>query len=423
VVEPVGKRRGIKKRWIFLALLVLLAVFIWFRHSGGGAAKHGAAPQAVGAAKAVLGSMPITLDELGTVTPTATVTILPQISGYLTQVAFTEGQMVTAGQFLAEIDPRPYQVALEEDEATLAKDSATLAQARSDLARYETLLRQDSIQAQEVTDQRFIVASDLAATQVDQANIDSAKLNLVYCHITSPVAGRIGLRLVDPGNYVTSGSSTGLAVVTTVSPTTVEFSVAQTDLAPVLVRLGQGATLPATAYASDDTTKLEDGTLTAVDNQVDTATGMVKLRATFANTGGQLFPNEFVNIHLLVDTLTNAVLVPSPAVQSGAPGSYVYLVQPDDTVHVQLVTPGPTDGTNTVITSGLAAGDVVVTDGVDRLREGAKITITAAPGAAPLVPVATTHHHHHGNWSGGGGDRSAGGGGNSGGSGAAPAQQ
>jgi multidrug efflux system membrane fusion protein len=180
--------------------------------------------------------------------------------------------------------------------------------------------------------------------------------------------------------------------------------------------------LPATAYASDDTTKLEDGTLTAVDNQVDTATGMVKLRATFANTGGQLFPNEFVNIHLLVDTLTNAVLVPSPAVQSGAPGSYVYLVQPDDTVHVQIVTPGPTDGTNTVITSGLAAGDVVVTDGVDRLREGAKITIAAAPGAAPLVPVATTRHHHHGNWSGGG-DRSAGSGGNSGGSGAAPAQQ
>jgi multidrug efflux system membrane fusion protein len=387
-----------------LLLVVLLAVFIYIRHSGGGPAHTGMAPQSVGVAKAVSGSMPVTLTELGTVTPVATVTVLPQISGYLTAVPFTEGENVTAGQFLAQIDPRPYQIQLEQYEATYAKDAATLAQAQSDLARYEQLGRQDSISAQQVTDQKFLVAQDAAAVQVDQANIDTAKLDLVYCHITSPVAGRVGLRLVDPGNYVTSGSSTGIAVITTISPTTVIFSVAQTDLAPVLVRLGQGAVLPAAAYSQDDSTKLEDGTLTAVDNQVDTSTGMVKLRATFANTDGALFPNEFVNIHLLVNTLTNATLVPSAAVQTGQPGSYVYVVNADDTVSVQAVTTSVTDGTNTVITQGLKPGDVVVTDGVDRLTDGAPIVIAQTPGQAPVtVPAGGKGRHHkhkHGQWSG-----------------------
>ncbi len=398
MVEAVVKKKR-RRWWIFAVILLLLVAFIWYRHSGKPPA-HAAAPQAVGVAKAVAGSMPVTLDELGTVTPTATVTVLPQLSGYLTQVAFTEGETVTQGQFLAEIDPRPYQIQLEQDQATLAKDTATLAQARSDLARYERLEAQDSISAQQAADQRFLVQQDEAAIQVDQANIDSAKLDLIYCHITSPVAGKVGLRLVDPGNYVTSGSSTGIAVVTTMAPTTVIFSVAQTDLAPVLVRLGQGATLTASAYASDDTTKLEDGTLSAVDNQVDTSTGMVKLRATFANTDGKLFPNEFVNLHLLVDTLTNVTLVPSPAVQSGAPGSYVYVVNPDKTVSVETVTTGPTDGTNTVITKGVAPGDVVVTDGVDRLSDGAKVTVAITPTAAPGGAATHKHRHKHGNWSG-----------------------
>jgi multidrug efflux system membrane fusion protein len=211
--------------------------------------------------------------------------------------------------------------------------------------------------------------------------------------------------LVDPGNYVTASSSTGIAVVTTISPTTVIFSVAQTDLSPVLVRLGQGATLSAAAYASDDTTKLEDGTLSAVDNQVNTSTGMVKLRASFANADGALFPNEFVNVHLLVNTLTNATLVPSQAVQSGAPGSYVYVVKPDDTASVQTVTTGPTDGTNTVITKGIAPGDVVVTDGVDRLSDGAKVTVAITPTAMPSGQAAQgkwkgRHHHKQGSGSG-----------------------
>jgi membrane fusion protein, multidrug efflux system len=400
VVDPVVPKKRSKKRWIFAAIIVLLIAFIWYRHSGA-PVKHGMAPQAVGVAKAVSGSMPVTLDELGTVTPIATVTVLTQISGYLTQVAFTEGETVTQGQFLAEIDPRPYQIQLEQDEATLAKDTAILGQAQADLARFEQLARQDSISAQQVEDQQYLTRQEEGSIQVDQANIDSAKLNLVYCHIISPVAGRVGLRLVDPGNYVTSGSTTGIAVVTTIAPTTVIFSVAQTDLSPVLVRLGQGATLSATAYASDDTTKLEDGTLDAVDNQVDTSTGMVKLRASFANADNALFPNEFVNVHLLVNTLTNATLVPSQAVQSGAPGSYVYVVKPDDTVGVQTVTTGPTDGTNTVITKGIAPGDVVVTDGVDRLSDGAKVTVAITPTAMPSGQAGQgkwkgRHHHKQG---------------------------
>ncbi|MDE2240726.1 MAG: efflux RND transporter periplasmic adaptor subunit, partial [Rhodospirillales bacterium] len=321
-------------------------------------------------------------------------TLLPQISGYITQIAFTEGQMVQKGQFLVQIDPRPYQIQLEQYQAALAKDQASLDQARSDYARYLKLEAQNSISAQTVSDQKFTVAQDAALVKSDQANIDTAKLDLAYCHITSPVTGRIGLRLVDLGNYVTSGSSTGLAVVTTISPTTVIFSVAQQDLTQVLERLEAGATLPATAYASDDVTKLEDGTLHAVDNQVNTSTGMVKLRADFANTDGKLFPNQFVNVHLLVKTIENATLVPSPAVQEGAPGSYVYLVQPNNTVKVQVVTTGPTDGVNTVITKGLNPGDEVVVDGVDRLNDGSKIlvsgneTVTTNGTPETVTPVA-----------------------------------
>jgi multidrug efflux system membrane fusion protein len=397
-VSVAGAPKRKSRRWLVVLLIVLLvvAVVAYVKHRG--AAPHqgfAPAPQAVGVAKAVAGSMPVTLEELGTVTPEATVTVLPQLSGYLTQVAFTEGQDVTAGQFLAQIDPRPYQVQLEQYQAQQAKDAATLAQAKSDFARYATLQSQNSISAQQVADQKFLVMQDAATVQVDQANIDTAKLDLAYCHITAPVAGKVGLRLVDVGNYVTSGSTTGIAVITTMSPMTVIFSVPQTELSPILARLQAGATLTASAYSSDDTTKIADGTLTAVSNQVATSTGTVNLRATFANANEALFPNEFVNVHLLVDTLTNATLVPSPAVQQGAPGSYVYVVNPDHTVSVTTVTTGVTDGTNTVITKGVSPGDVVVTDGVDRLSDGMKVTIA---GPAPALSATKTRKHHH--WQG-----------------------
>jgi multidrug efflux system membrane fusion protein len=392
VVDQKPKRR---RWWIFAVIVLLIAGIAYWKHSGPKPA-HGVAAQAVGVAKAVAGSMPETIEALGTVTPVATVTVLPQLSGYLTAVGFTEGETVTAGQFLAQIDPRPYQVTLEQYTAQQARDLATLAQARSDASRYEILQRQQSISQQTVADQRFLVQQDAATVQVDQANIDSAKLNLAYCHITAPVAGKVGLRLVDPGNYVTSGSTTGLAVITTLAPITVIFSVPQTELGPVLARMQSGAQLAASAYSSDDMTKIADGTLTAISNQVDTSTGTVNLRATFANTDSALFPNEFVNIHLRVNTLQNATLVPSPAVQNGAPGAYVYTVNPDKTVSVQNVTVGPSDGNNTVITKGVKPGDVVVTDGVDRLKDGAKVMIAGpAPGSIPPPSGAAGHKHRH----------------------------
>jgi membrane fusion protein, multidrug efflux system len=407
VAGPAAKK-GRKKYYVLGGVLLLIA-FIWWRHSGQ-QAQHAPPAATVGVAKAASGDMPVVLDELGTVTPDATVTVLPQISGYITQVAFTEGEDVKQGQFLVQIDPRPYQIQLEQYEAAFAKDSSVLAQGKSDLARYERLLAQDSISEQTVSDQRFLVEQQTAAVASDQANIDSAKLDLVYCHIVSPVDGRVGLRLVDIGNYVTASSTTGLLVVTTMSPTTVVFSVAQTNLSPILVRLGQGAQLSATAFASDDTTKLEDGMLSAVDNQVNTSTGMVKLRASFPNTDEQLFPNEFVNVHLLVDTMHDAVLVPNNAVQTGSPGTYVYVLQPDNTVHVQPVTTGPSDANNVVITKGLNVGDVVVVDGLDRLADGMKVQVTNPITPPAAGPARGWHRRNRHLGSGGqpqGGDSSA----------------
>jgi membrane fusion protein, multidrug efflux system len=343
--------------------------------------RRGAAPQVVTVAAATLGDMPQTLSELGTVTPIATVTVLPQLSGYLTAVGYREGQDVEKGQFLAQIDPRQYEIGKQQAEAQLAKDRASLAQARSDLARYAQLNERKSIAEQTYVDQEFLVQQDQAAVKADIANIAQFALDLIYCHITSPVAGRVGLRLVDPGNYVTASSQPGIAIITTMKPTTVEFTVPQNSLGTVLQRFNSGATLAVTAYSSDNTRLIGTGSLYAINNQMATSTGTVTLRATFANDDEALFPNEFVNITLLVDTLHGAILVPTPAAQSGAPGDYVYLVKPGNTVSVHKVTLGPNDGKHTVVLSGLAAGDTVVTDGMDRLSDGAKIEVAAAKQA------------------------------------------
>src|ERR1700722_8521106 len=281
--------------------------------------------QAVKVAHAVSADMPESLSELGTVTPTATVTVLPQLSGYLIAVGYREGQDVTKGQFLAQIDPRQYQIDLQQAEAALLKDQASLDQARSDLARFHDLRNQKAIAEQTVSDQEFTVKQDEAQVKSDEANVAQFKLDLIYCRITSPVAGRVGLRLVDPGNYVTASSSTGIVVITTMKPTTVQFTVAQNDLAKVIQRVNSGAQLPVTAYTSDSNVQIGTGTLYALGNQMSTSTGTVTLRAKFENDDEALFPNEFVNVKILVDTLTQAVLVPTPAVLSGAPGDYVYL--------------------------------------------------------------------------------------------------
>jgi multidrug efflux system membrane fusion protein len=383
-------RRGRRLIWILgAAVLVLIAVVAWHLLTQKPPQK-GAAPQVVQVAQATRGDMPVVLNELGTVTPNATVTIIPNqaVSGYLTEVPFQEGQDVQKGQLLAQIDPRPYEVLKQQEEAQLAKDQATLDQARSDLARYSQLNAQKSIAQQTFVDQKFLVEQDAAAVKSDLANIAQYELDIAYCRITSPVAGRVGLRLVDPGNYITGSSSTGLAVVTTMKPTTVEFTVAQNDLDQVVERFNApGVKLPVTALTSDGSKQLGTGTLYALSNQMTTSTGTVTLRATFPNDNEVLFPNEFVNVQLLVDTMKQAVLVPTPAVLTGAPGNYVYFVNKNDTVSVHKVTLGPSDGKNTVIASGLNLGDTVVTDGTDRLSDGAKITI-AMPQAAQGFPAS-----------------------------------
>ncbi|MGH8158624.1 MAG: efflux RND transporter periplasmic adaptor subunit [Rhodanobacter sp.] len=399
--RPLHKRRGLL---IAVVVVVAVVILILVHLLGGEKARTGMPSQVVSAATATVGDMPEILNALGTVTPVATVNVLPQLSGYLTAVGYQEGQDVTKGQFLAQIDPRQYEIDKQQAQAQLAKDQASLAQARADLARYTQLHAQKSIAEQIYADQQFTVQQDEAAVKADQANIAQFDLDIAYCHITAPVAGRVGLRLVDPGNYVTASSSPGIVTITTMKPTTVQFTVPQNSLAKVQQQFSApGAKLPITVYNSDNTKQLATGTLYALSNQMATSTGTVTLRATVPNDDEALFPNEFVNAQLLVDTLQHVVLVPTPAVQSGAPGDYVYLVNDDQTVSVHKVTPGPSDGANTVILAGLSAGQTVVTDGMDRLSDGAKIKVAAAKPAgsagangAPAAASSAASAKHQG---------------------------
>jgi membrane fusion protein, multidrug efflux system len=389
-------------RWLLILLVVLLIAWLGWRFFGpGSGAKHAKnasdAAQPVGVAKADTGDMKVVLTGLGTVTPMATVTVQTQINGQLMSVGYTEGQLVKQGDFLAQVDPRPYQVALAQAQGTLAHDSALLAQAKSDLARFTILGKQDSIAQQQLADQQFLVQQDEGTVQVDQAQVDNAKLNLAYTHIVSPVSGRVGLRLVDPGNYVQTSGSTGLVVVTQLQPISVVFVLPEDDIPALMDQMQAGATLGVTGYDRSNAKKLADGTLITIDNTVDTTTGAVKLRASFPNTDNRLFPNQFVNAQLLLKTLPNVVRAPVAAVQQGAPGSFVYLVKPDNSVGIQVVKTGVTDGDQIQILSGLNAGDTVVVDGADRLKDGAKITVTpnakgsATPNNGPGAPPGQQH--------------------------------
>jgi multidrug efflux system membrane fusion protein len=331
--------------------------------------------------------MPITINALGAVTPLATITVKTQISGRLTEVGFQEGQMVKQGDFLAQIDSRPYEAALALAQAQLAKDSSLLDQAQANLTRYQTLEKQDSIARQQVDDQAFVVAQDKAAVGADQAQIDTAKLNIAYCHIVAPISGRVGLRLVDPGNYLQPSDSTGIVVIAEIAPISVLFSTAEDNLPQIAARLNTGAKLTVAALDRTNSKTLATGTVSSFDNQIDLTTGTFKLRAQFDNADGALFPNQFVNVKLLVDTMSGATLAPNPAIQIGASGSFVYVVNADSTVAVRKVTTGPADGKNTVIASGLTAGENVVIDGVDRLRDGAKVVVRNGGGAATGAPA------------------------------------
>jgi membrane fusion protein, multidrug efflux system len=359
-------------------------------------AEHAAsASQSVGVETIGTGDIRIIDDGLGAVTPLQTVTVRTQINGQLTQVAFQEGQMVKKGDFLAQIDQRPYQLLEQQYAGQLVHDQGLLEQAKMDLARYQTLVNQNSIARQQAEDQVYVVKQYEGSVQLDQAEIDQEKLNILYCHIVSPVTGRVGLRLVDPGNYVQTTDTTGLAVLTQLQPISIIFSLPEDNIPDVTAQTNAGVVLTATAYDRANVTELGTGKMTALDNEIDTTTGMVKFRAEFPNPDNALFPNQFVNVRLLVRTLKNVVTAPIAAIQRGAPGTYVYIVNPDSTVSVRPVTLGPSDNGMYQILSGLKPGDRVVTDGTDRLSDGAHVTIPAAETGknGALAPPAHKHRH------------------------------
>ncbi|HYM71912.1 MAG TPA: MdtA/MuxA family multidrug efflux RND transporter periplasmic adaptor subunit [Stellaceae bacterium] len=380
-------RRGrLRRMLLWLVLAALVAGAVWYATRGHQTAPTGrftsTGPMPVGTATVEKGDMPVIVNALGTVTPLAMVTMRTQIAGQLTEVAFKEGQMVSKGDFLAQVDPRPYQAALAQAEGQLAKDKAALAGAEVDLARYEKLVAQNSIARQQLDTQRATVAQNRGTVQADQAQVDTQKLNLVYAHIVAPVSGRVGLRQVDPGNYVQTSDTNGIVVITQLQPISVIFTLPEDGLQAVLKQVHAGKTLQAVAFDRTGATEIETGQLATIDNQIDTTTGTVKLRATFANAAFDLFPNQFVNIKLRVDVLQNASIVPSSAIQRGAPGTFVYLVKPDNTVTAQAVTLGPNEGEKVAVVKGLDPGQIIVTDGADRLKEGAKVQVTEG-GAQP----------------------------------------
>jgi multidrug efflux system membrane fusion protein len=387
--------KALLTRRVLVIVLVLVGMVILAKlltpkatQASGGGRFAGSGPMPVVTASARAGDMPITLIGLGTVTPLATVTVQSQISGQIMHIAFKEGQAVKAGEPLIQIDPRPYQVALEQAQGALTRDKALLANAHVDLGRYQTLFAQDSIAEQQLATQKSLVVQDEGTVKTDQAQIDAQKLNLSYARIVSPIAGRVGLQQVNVGNYVTPNEPNGLVVVTQLKPITVVFTLPEDQIPPLLKQVHAGATLPVTAFDRTNTHQLATGSLQSVDSQIDTTTGTIKLKAIFPNTDESLFPQQFVNVVLLLDTLHGATLIPQAAIQRGAPGTYIYVVNADQTVSVRKVTLGAGNATNIAITQGLNTGETVVIDGTDKLKDGAKVQLRAAKGAADAAAAA-----------------------------------
>ncbi|HXJ00068.1 MAG TPA: MdtA/MuxA family multidrug efflux RND transporter periplasmic adaptor subunit [Micropepsaceae bacterium] len=395
-LHGVEDHRASDRRWIryvpgggktiVIGIAVLLvALLVWFirptqtvRPNRNFIGANQAMP--VGIAKITTGDINVTLNALGTVTPLATVTVKPQVGGQLVKIDFTEGDTVRAGQVLAEIDPKPYQAALDQANGQLARDQAQLANAEVDLKRYQTLATQNSIAQQQVDTQAALVRQLQGVIKADQANVESAEINLNYATIRSPITGRVGLRQVDTGNLLTAGQATGIAVVTQLQPISVVYTVPEDVIENIMARVRQGAKLTSDAYDRAQSKQIATGTLATVDNQIDTTTGTVKLRAMFDNARGELFPNQFVNIKLLVDTLHNQTVAPASAIQRGASGAFVFVVNDDHTVSMRAVMVGQTEGDRVAVTSGLKSGDTVVVDGADRLRDGARVVL---PGEQP----------------------------------------
>ncbi len=368
---------------VWLSILLFLTTGIWLLQSwqGRAQARKFNSPQtaamtaSVAVAVAHQGNMPVYLDGLGNVTAFLAVTVRTRVDGQLMNVYFREGQFVNSGDLLAEIDPRPFQVQLEQAEGLLARDQATLANAKLDLERYHTLLAQDAIPEQQLATQESTVRQLEATIKADQAAIDDARLQLVYCRITAPINGRIGLRLVDPGNIVHASDSSGLLVITQVQPIAVIFTLPEDALSPVLSRIKTGAVLSVDAYNRDRSSKLASGNLLTTDNAIDPNTGTLRFKAVFRNQDNALFPNQFVNVRLLLEVLRGQVIVPSAAIQQGPRGSYVYVVKPDHTAELRNIRTGASEGDRTSISQGLKAGEIVVTDGTDRLKPGSRVAV------------------------------------------------
>jgi multidrug efflux system membrane fusion protein len=409
--EPSASPRGptafMRKHWVALlviivALALMIGLFAYLRHkqsppAGGPGRGRQSDPVAVSVATAASGDIQLRIPALGTVTPLATVTVKTQINGVMQKILFTEGQTVHQGDSLAQIDPRPYEAALQQMQGNLRRDRALLTDAKLNLQRYEGLVKEDSIAQQQLDTQRALVDQYIGAIESDEGQVKTASVNLVYTRIIAPVTGRVGLRQVDQGNYVTPGDANGIVVINQVQPITVIFSIPEDNVSALMQRLHNGTALPVEAYDRTNSTKLADGKLFSVDNEIDTTTGTIKLRAQFDNADSLLFPNQFVNIQLLQELLRNQVVIPNSAVRRGAPNgvvsTFVYVVNSDRTVTVRAVTLGVVDGERVAVAKGLGAGEIVVTEGGDRLRDGAPVQLpgAAAPGSSAKGPASAAH--------------------------------
>jgi multidrug efflux system membrane fusion protein len=393
---PIGPSQSAKPRsrrrlvLISILLLVVAAGIVWWTRQGtapqqaGGGRNSGPmsiVPDVVGK-----GDIGININALGTVASLATVTIRTQISGYLQKIDFTEGNEVKKGDLLAEIDPRPYEATLAQAKGQLARDEAMLKGAEVDLTRYQGLAAQNAVPHQTLDTQIALVAQDQGTVEADKAAVKSAEVNLQYCRIVSPLDGRVGLRQVDQGNYVTPGDASGLVVITQLKPISVLFTVPEDNLQAIAKRTQSGAVLPAAALDRTGVTKIADGSLQSFDSQIDPTTGTIKLRAQFSNEDRQLYPNQFVNIRLLLDTHNDVTTISTASIQRGAPGTFVYLINADSTVSVRPVKLGVTDGDRVEVLSGLTPGERIVIDGADKLRDGAKIIVRSESNPAGATP-------------------------------------